>query len=110
MKKPNLFIHTVVIALLAIPFGSQAASWSCKQGNNVREIHIQSESPASPVPCSVVYKKITEGAADQTLWSAASDAAYCEERAKAFVEKQVSWGWTCAENAGAESTATKPSN
>jgi len=110
MKKPSLFIQTVAIALLAIPFSSQAESWSCKKGNGVREIHIQSESPSSPVPCSVVYKKLTEGAADQTLWSATNDAGYCEEKAKAFVEKQVSWGWTCVETAVGESTTTKTSN
>lgn len=110
MKKPSLIIQTVAIALLAIPFSSQAESWTCKQGNNVREIHIQSESPSSPVPCSVVYKKVTEGAADQTLWTATNDAGYCKEKAKAFVEKHVSWGWTCEETAAAESTTPKTNN
>jgi hypothetical protein len=107
MKKLSLVSQTIAIALLAFPFSSQAASWSCKQGDNVREIHIQSDSPSSPVPCSVVYKKLTEGAADQILWSATNDASFCEEKAKAFVEKQVSWGWTCEETAGGESTTTK---
>lgn len=110
MKKLSLVSQTAVIALLAIPFSSQAQSWSCKLDNNVREIHIQTESPSSPAPCSVVYKKVTEGAEDQTLWTAANDAGYCEEKAKAFVEKQVSWGWTCEETASGENgenTATK---
>jgi hypothetical protein len=107
MTKPSLFSLTAALALLAIPFGSQAASWSCKHGSNVREIHIQTESPSSPVPCSVVYKKVTEGAADQTLWNATNDAAYCAEKAKAFVEKQVSLGWTCEEAKSVASTATK---
>jgi hypothetical protein len=107
MKKSSLVSHTVVIALLAIPFSSNAQSWTCKQASNVREIHIQSESPASPVPCSVVYKKVTEGVPDQTLWTAENDAAYCEEKAKAFVEKQTSWGWTCEEAAAPEGTMTK---
>jgi hypothetical protein len=110
MKMFSLVSQIVAIALLVIPFSSQAASWNCKQGSNVREIHVQSESASSPVPCSVVYKKVTEGAADQTLWSAANDAAFCEEKAKAFVEKQVSWGWTCEEAKVAESTPTKPGN
>jgi hypothetical protein len=110
MKKLSLVSHTVAIALLALPFSSHAASWSCKKGTGVREIHVQSETPSSPVPCSVVYKKVTEGAPDQTLWTAANDAGYCEEQAKAFVEKQVSWGWACEETMGGESAATKPSN
>ena len=110
MKISSLFIRTAAIALLAIPFSSHAESWSCTKDTSVREIHIQTESPSSPVPCSVVYKKITEGAADQILWSAENDAAYCEEKAKAFVEKQTFWGWTCVEKAGGESTETKPGN
>lgn len=106
MNKTNLVSLTAALALLAIPYSSQAASWSCKNGNNVREIHVQSETPSSPVPCSVIYKKVTEGAPDQTLWTAANDAGYCEEKAKAFVDKQVSWGWTCVESvAGAMAPA-----
>ena len=110
MKKSILFFQAAAIALFAIPLSSQAESWTCKQGNNVREIHIQTESPSSPTPCSVAYKKITEGAEDQTLWSAANDAGYCDEKAKAFVEKQVSWGWTCEEMAGEVNTESKPGN
>ena len=109
MKKSISFILPAAIALLATPFGSQAESWTCNMGNSVREIHIQTDTPSSPVPCSVVYKKVTEGAEDQTLWTAENDAGYCEEKAKAFVEKQVSWGWTCEEAAG-ESAMTKPGN
>jgi hypothetical protein len=107
MKKTSLFSLTAALALLAIPFGSQAASWSCKNGSNVREIHIQTESPSSPVPCCVVNKKTTEGAADQTLWTAANDAGYCEEKATALVEKLGSLGWTCEEAKGGAGTAAK---
>ncbi len=108
MKKQFLFIHAAAVALFAFPFSSQAESWTCSMGNSVREIHIQTDTPSSPVPCSVVYKKVTEGAEDQTLWTAENDAGYCEEKAKAFVEKQVSWGWTCEEATGGESAMTKP--
>ena len=111
MKKSNLICQTAVIALLAIPFSSQAQSWTCKMGNNVREIQIQTDTPGSPVPCSVIYKKTTEGAADQRLWNATNDAAYCEEKAKGFADKLNSMGWTCQEATvagGAASTTTKP--
>ena len=107
MNKSSIFSLTVALAVFTIPFGAQAATWTCKNGNNVREILVQAESPSSPVPCSVVYKKTTEGAADQTLWTAANDAAYCEEKAKAFVDKQVSWGWTCVESTGGDGAMTK---
>jgi len=67
MKKSSLICQTALIALLAIPFSSQAATWTCKNGSNVREIDVQSQTSSSPVPYSVVYKKTTEGTADQTL-------------------------------------------
>jgi len=98
MNKPNLAGLTVALALCSIPFASQAASWTCKSGNAVREIVVQSQSPSSPVPCSVVYKKVSEGVPDKTLWTAENDATYCEEKAKAFADKQVSFGWTCIES------------
>jgi hypothetical protein len=114
MKKSILIGQTALIALLAIPLGSHAQSWTCKQGNTVREILIQTATPGSPVPCSVVYKKTTEGVADQTLWNATNDAAYCEEKAKGLADKLNSLGWNCqgAAAAGAAasavSTTTKP--
>jgi hypothetical protein len=110
MKKSILVGQTLAIALLAIPLSSQAQSWTCKNGNNVREIIIQSESPSSPVPCSVIYKKTTEGAPDQTLWTAENDAGYCEEKAKAFVEKQTGWGWACEEAMSGASTEPAPAS
>lgn len=106
MKKLSLLSQTAAIALLAIPFSSQADSWSCRHSNDVREIHIQSETADSPVPCSVVYKKLTEGVEDQVLWTAQNDAAYCEEKAKEFVERQVGWGWTCVETIADNDTTT----
>lgn len=106
MKKSSLICQTALIALLAIPFSSHAQSWTCKLGNSVREIHIQTTTPGSPVPCSVVYKKTTEGAADQTLWTATNDAAYCDEKAKALADKLNSSGWNCQEAAAAGGTAS----
>ena len=31
----------------------------------------------------------------KTLWNAANDTAYCQEKAEAFVAKLTSWGWDC---------------
>ena len=73
-----------------------ADSWSCRHDNDVREIHIQRDT-SEPVPCSIVYKKLTEGVDDQVLWTAQNDPAFCEEKAREFVAKQESWGWTCVE-------------
>jgi hypothetical protein len=85
----------LTISLLA-PLSAYADSWSCRHGNDVREVHVE-QTTSSPVPCQVVYQKLTEGVEDQVLWNAQNDASYCEEKAAAFVEKLESFGWTCVE-------------
>ncbi len=98
---------TLAVCLPALPFNSVADSWSCRHDNDVREIHIQRESDA-PVPCSIVYKKLTEGAEDQVLWRAENDPAFCAEKARAFVAKQEGWGWTCVETVSDQTAAETP--
>jgi len=105
MKNLNRTVILLFSTLLAIPLTGYAESWSCKHDNNVREIQIQRETTAV-LPCSVVYRKPTEGIEEQTLWSASSDAGYCEEKARALVEKHVGWGWTCEEANAETSTET----
>ncbi len=93
MNKQNLLLATV---LLSLSSGAFANSWSCRHNDNVREIHIETPSSAS-VPCSVVYRKLTEGVEDRVLWTAENDASYCLEKAQGLVDKQTGWGWTCVE-------------
>jgi len=96
MRKLNRIITLTSAALLALPVSVSAESWSCRHDNDVREIHIVQETDAA-VPCSVVYKKLTEGVEDQVLWTANSDENYCQEKAQGLVDKQIGWGWTCVE-------------
>ena len=96
MKIPTHHLQILSIALFILPLNAFADSWSCRHGNDVREIHIQRES-SNLVPCSVVYKKLTEGVEDQVLWTAENDPDYCDQKASEFVDKQTSWGWTCVE-------------
>ena len=90
--------------LLVLPLSASAESWSCRHDNDVREVHIVQETGAA-VPCSVVYKKLTEGVEDQVLWTANNDANYCLEKAQGLVDKQTGWGWTCVETIADESSA-----
>ena len=103
MKTPETSLSLLVAGLL-LPLGAQADAWSCRQADNVREVHIERVSPA-PVPCEVVYRKLTEGAEDQVLWNAQHDENYCNQQAVAFVEKLGSWGWTCVETIRDENAA-----
>jgi hypothetical protein len=96
MKIPQRLYLAIAVCLPALPFNSVADSWSCRHNSNVREIHIQRETDA-PVPCSIVYKKLTEGVGDQVLWRAENDPDFCQEKARAFVAKQEGWGWNCEE-------------
>lgn len=63
----------------------------CSHGSQTRVIEVAYTSEDN-VPCEVRYSK-EEGS--QTLWSATNKAGYCEEKAAAFVEKQIGWGWAC---------------
>ncbi len=91
--KPILLL---TLGLILTPLGAAAESWSCRQDNDVREVHIQRTGDGA-VPCEVVYKKLTEGVEDQVLWNAQNQANYCEEKAAEFVTKLEGWGWTCVE-------------
>ena len=96
MKKIIPTLKLLSFAIFALPPIAIADSWNCRNDNDVREIHIVRHS-ADLVPCSVVYKKLTEGFEDQVLWTADFDPNYCDEKAMAFVDNQVGWGWTCVE-------------
>jgi hypothetical protein len=91
----NRTVQILSISLLT-SLNAYADSWSCRQGNDVREVHVEQPTSA-PVPCNVVYRKLTEGIEDQVLWNAQSDESYCEEKARGFIEKLESLGWTCVE-------------
>ncbi len=88
-------IQILAVSLL-LSASAYADSWSCRQGNDVREVHIERTSDA-PVPCQVVYRKLTEGAEDQILWNAQFEESYCAEKAAEFIGKLEGWGWTCVE-------------
>jgi hypothetical protein len=86
----------LIVALFYTPTSAYAESWSCSSGNDVREIHIE-RTGSAPVPCSVIYRKQTEGIEDQVLWSANHDESFCDEKATALVAELDSSGWVCTE-------------
>ena len=89
-------IVLILSITLLTSLNAYADSWSCRHDNDVREVHIERTTP-DPVPCEVVYRKLTEGVEDQVLWSAQNDGAYCAEKASGFITKLESYGWTCVE-------------
>lgn len=89
--------------LLAMPMLSLAdgpAAWRCTQGDTVRRVEIYTE-PGVAVPCEVHYYKDTEAPGEpQVLWSAGSDAGFCERKAAEFIGKLQGWGFVCEQGEG----------
>lgn len=95
---PVAFLPTLVIA-------ADDGQTQCTYGDMVRRVVVMSE-PGVSVPCEVHYYKDTEAPGeDQVLWSAESQAGYCEEKAAGLVAKLEGWGWQCGAAAPAEPEA-----
>ena len=91
--------HSTLIGLFFLGFPgfafAQGAETACTYGDMVRRVVVMTE-PGVSVPCEVHYFKDTEAPGeDQVLWSASSQAGYCEEKAAGLVAKLEGWGWDC---------------
>lgn len=94
MKTLGVTTFLVLVAPL-IAAADGAGKYQCTQGDIVRRVEIYTE-PGTTVPCEVHYFKDTEAPGEpQVLWSAKSDAGYCQAKAAEFVAKLEGWGWTC---------------
>ncbi|GAA3921711.1 hypothetical protein [Litoribacillus peritrichatus] len=89
-----LSLKGVVLGVALAVSGAATAgeSYVCINGADERKISVVYTEPGSPVPCEVVYEK---SSGMTTLWNAQSEEGYCEEKAKAFAEKQATWGYEC---------------
>ncbi len=72
--------------------GFAGEKYVCNHGDAKRVISVLYKNAEEHLPCEVQYDK---GEGVQTLWTAQSEAGYCENKAREFVEKQESWGWSC---------------
>lgn len=94
MSQFKYSLSAVVLGLILVPVASYANSWSCKNGNLLREVKIE-YAGQSPVPCKVIYNKPDEDQSSKVLWNAQSEQGYCEAKARDFVARLESWGWAC---------------
>ena len=83
---------TLSVSLLASSLVSAGDSYVCLNGADERKISVVYTEPGYTVPCEVVYEKSSDM---KTLWNATAEEGYCEEKAKAFAEKQATWGYNC---------------
>lgn len=104
----NNKILVVSLALLSpgLVFAQAVTSYECSYDGMQRRIVILTE-PGVTVPCQVQYYKDTELPGEvQTLWTAETDASYCDSKAAEFAAKLEGWGWSCA--AGGQADAVPP--
>ena len=84
------------LAAPAVALSQDAGKYQCTQGDLVRRVEIYAE-PGVSVPCEVHYFKDTEAPGEsEVLWSAQSQAGFCEQKAEEFVAKLRGWGWDCS--------------
>ena len=90
--------HLIVLLAAALPglaFAQESRSHACTFGDLERRLEIVSEAGLD-VPCEVHYYKDTEMPGErQVLWSAQTEAGYCESKVREFVTKLEGWGWSC---------------
>ena len=105
--KAKLLAAIVAATLPATALAQADGKYQCTYGELTRRVEILTE-PGVSVPCEVHYHKDTEAPGEsQVLWSAQSDASYCEARATEFVAKLEGWGWDCSAG-GAPAAPAEP--
>ena len=90
--------YTFVFLVALVPgfaLGQTGTAYQCSFDDMQRRIEILTE-PGVTVPCEVHYFKDTElPGENQVLWTATTEAGYCESKAEEFVAKLREWGWNC---------------
>lgn len=86
-----------------LPFGAFAMGETiCTMNNVERRVEVASTNTTMAVPCKVQYFK--EDGSTKILWNAQNDIAYCEAKAREFVQKLETLGWACTEGSAKTST------
>lgn len=103
------FLLLPVALLPTLVIAADDGQTKCTYNELVRRVVIMSE-PGVSVPCEVHYYKDSEAPGeDQVLWSADSQAGYCEEKAAELIAKLEGWGWQCGAGAAAPEEPAAPS-
>ena len=101
--KGRLIVAVLATAVPEALLAQDSGKYQCTQGDLVRRVEIYSE-PGVTVPCEVHYYKDTEAPGEsEVLWSAQSEAGFCEQKTEEFVAKLEDWGWDCSTGQTADS-------
>jgi len=91
MNKALVMSVSLLLGVSTSAIALESRTTMCVHDNQTRIIEIVYEGENN-IPCEVKY---TKEDTTQTLWRAQNKAGYCENKAAAFVEKQIGWGWSC---------------
>ncbi|HSG59091.1 MAG TPA: hypothetical protein VLA06_06145 [Woeseiaceae bacterium] len=98
-------VYPLMLVALCVPslaLAQDAGEYRCTYGDMLRRVEILTE-PGVTVPCEVHYYKDTEAPGEkQVLWSAQSQAGYCEEKVDGLLARLEGYGWDCGRVEGAE--------
>ncbi|WMS87045.1 hypothetical protein [Pleionea litopenaei] len=98
----------VILSLTALLASSVYAidnqSTVCSFGENTRKIELVYPNQTE-LPCEVHY---TKGEETKVLWKASGETGFCEAKYASFVEKQVSWGFSCKDMSTKAESAPEP--
>ena len=104
----TIFIRLLIPAAVIASTGARANETTlCTFGQKERVISVIYQNQESKLPCEVHYKK---NGKTETLWAAQHNAGYCEEKAKAFIQKQTGWGWKCSNTTSENAPAATNTN
>jgi len=92
MKKPLLILYSILLLPCNPIQAAENFSYLCSLNGNERKVEVVYLQEDKRVPCEVHYIK---GSVSQLLWNARREEGFCELKAEAFIQKQVSWGWSC---------------
>ncbi len=99
MRIKYVVMLLAVVPCLAVAQGQ--TSYQCSFGELQRRVEILTE-PGVSVPCEVHYYKDTEAPGEkQVLWSAGTQAGYCESKTEELIAKLEGRGWDCGQNVAA---------
>lgn len=91
MNKALVMSVSLLLSISTSAIAKESRTTLCVHDNQTRVIEIV-YAGENGVPCDVQYTKEDD---TKTLWSAQNKLGYCENKAAAFVEKQIGWGWSC---------------
>lgn len=93
-------IFTLAATILSVnAMAAENTTYSCTLDGVKRLIEVVYPNPGEKLPCEVRYTKAGE---TEVLWTYTNEVDKCETQASSFVDKQITWGWRCSNEATAD--------